>query len=119
TPDGPRGPRCCLKPGVVALSSKTAFPIILVAIGFARPWRLRSWDQTILPRPWSVMHVVASEPIRGPRRASRPELELYRSRIERRFLHLTELAEGWARSGRRPTQQDLARELVSELRESA
>ncbi len=108
TPDGPQGPRHRLQAGIVALASRTGLPIVLVAIGFARAWRLRSWDRTVLPFPWSLAHAIASEAIAIPSGLSREELDDYRSRIERRFLHLTELAQRWADSGRRPSASELA-----------
>src|SRR6476659_7172865 len=39
TPDGPRGPRRELKPGVVMIASQSGLPIIPVGIGFSRAWR--------------------------------------------------------------------------------
>jgi lysophospholipid acyltransferase (LPLAT)-like uncharacterized protein len=114
TPDGPRGPRHQLQPGIAALASRTGLPIVLIAIAYVRPWRLSSWDRTVVPRPWSLARVLVSESIHVPPLSSRADLELYRSRIERRFLDLTELAECWAESGRRPALTELA--PVSEFR---
>ena len=52
-PDGPRGPRRQLGIGVVALAALTGAPV--VPLGFAaRPaWRLASWDEFQIPRPFA------------------------------------------------------------------
>jgi lysophospholipid acyltransferase (LPLAT)-like uncharacterized protein len=121
TPDGPRGPRHRLQMGAIALASMTGMPLVLVAIGHPCAWRLKSWDRLNLPCPWSIILGVLSEPIKIPPRLTRGELELYRGRIEQRFLHLTELALRWAKTGRRPPGLDL-REFADDgtsLRKSA
>ena len=106
TPDGPRGPRQVLQSGVVALASMTGLPIVLVGIGYGRSWRMRSWDQMAVPVPGTRIHGVLSEPIFVPAQLSRQELEENRSRIERKFVQLTELAVRWARTGRKPARQE-------------
>jgi len=52
-PDGPRGPRRQLGIGVVALAALTGAPV--VPLGFAaRPaWRLATWDEFQIPRPFA------------------------------------------------------------------
>jgi lysophospholipid acyltransferase (LPLAT)-like uncharacterized protein len=107
TPDGPRGPRQILKHGIVALASMTGLPIVLVGIGYARSWRMRSWDQMALPAPGSTIHGVLSEPIYVRGNLSRAELEQNRSRIERKFIQLTELAMRWARTGQEPVRLEV------------
>ena len=52
-PDGPRGPRERLQPGVVALAALTGAPVIPLAVG-ARPARhLSSWDRFLVPLPFA------------------------------------------------------------------
>jgi lysophospholipid acyltransferase (LPLAT)-like uncharacterized protein len=62
-PDGPRGPREVLKPGVIALARRTGIPIVPVAVGAAREWRLGSWDGFRIPKPFSRCLVKAGPPI--------------------------------------------------------
>src|SRR5262249_45370195 len=52
-PDGPRGPREVVKPGIVALAAASGAPIVPVALGASAAWRLGSWDELQVPRPWS------------------------------------------------------------------
>jgi len=64
TVDGPRGPRHRLKSGVIDLARNTAMPIVPLAIATNRAWRLhKSWDQSIIPKPFSKVFVVYGSPI--------------------------------------------------------
>jgi lysophospholipid acyltransferase (LPLAT)-like uncharacterized protein len=51
TPDGPRGPRRELKPGVVAAAQRAGAAIIPVHAEANRAWRLHSWDRFMIPKP--------------------------------------------------------------------
>jgi lysophospholipid acyltransferase (LPLAT)-like uncharacterized protein len=51
TPDGPRGPRRELKPGVVMVASQTGLAIVPVGVGFTRAWRAGSWARSA--RSWA------------------------------------------------------------------
>ena len=50
-PDGPRGPRYVVKPGIVHLAKALGSPIFPVAYAASRAARLRSWDRLIIPLP--------------------------------------------------------------------
>src|SRR5436190_464721 len=63
TPDGPRGPRRQVQPGLLYLAARTGLPIVPVGIGYDRPWRMRSWDRFAVPRPWTRATCVTTEPI--------------------------------------------------------
>jgi lysophospholipid acyltransferase (LPLAT)-like uncharacterized protein len=58
TPDGPRGPRYHLQPGVVLLAQKSQALIFPIHIRPRRCWRLQSWDGFIIPKPFSRVDVV-------------------------------------------------------------
>lgn len=63
TPDGPRGPRYQVKPGVAMAARETdavVFPFSWSANHF---WQLKSWDKMILPKPFSKIFVKIGEPI--------------------------------------------------------
>jgi lysophospholipid acyltransferase (LPLAT)-like uncharacterized protein len=96
TPDGPRGPRRQLQPGLVYLAARTGLAIVPAGIGYCRPWRMKSWDRFALPRPFSVATCVTASPIRVPPEAGRTELEHYQELVEREMLKVTTLAESWA-----------------------
>jgi lysophospholipid acyltransferase (LPLAT)-like uncharacterized protein len=107
TPDGPRGPRHVIRPGLVYLASVTGLPIVLLAVGYSRAWRLKTWDRMAIPWPWSRTYGVVSEPIYVPRGVTHEEIADYCGRIEERFIKLTTLAQRWADAGRRPLPAEL------------
>lgn len=67
TPDGPRGPRYHLNPGIVKLAQITGGFILPVHVTYSRFWQLKSWDGFMIPKPFAridiifdVLHPVAS-----------------------------------------------------------
>ncbi len=98
-PDGPRGPYRKMSPGAIYLASKLGWPIILVAFGYDRPWRMNSWDRFVIPRPFSRGRGILSAPLTIPENLDKETLEHYRSRIEILLTTLTDEAEHWAISG--------------------
>jgi lysophospholipid acyltransferase (LPLAT)-like uncharacterized protein len=104
TPDGPRGPRRQVKPGLVYLAAQTGLPIVPIGIGFQQPWRLRSWDKFALPRPGSLGTCVVAAPVAVPSKVNDDELEGYRRQVETSLHWATAAAESWAQNGRsKPT----------------
>ncbi|HVA49544.1 MAG TPA: lysophospholipid acyltransferase family protein [Pirellulales bacterium] len=101
TPDGPKGPRRVLAPGPVYLASKLQMPLVLLGLGYDRPWRVRSWDKFAVPRPFSRARGVVSPEIQLPPDLDRDGLEHYRLQVERLLNRLTLEAEAWAESGSR------------------
>lgn len=53
TPDGPRGPRYSLGPGVIMLAQTTGAPILPVSASFSGAKRMKTWDGFIIPLPFS------------------------------------------------------------------
>lgn len=53
TPDGPRGPRFHVHPGIVKLAQVTRMPVMPLHITYSRAWRLRSWDGFLIPKPFA------------------------------------------------------------------
>jgi lysophospholipid acyltransferase (LPLAT)-like uncharacterized protein len=104
-PDGPRGPRRQLQPGIIYLASRTGLSIVPAGFAADRPWRLRSWDRFALPRPWSNVVCVTVGPIHVPPEANKMVLEEYRRRVEDALLGATEAAERLA-EGKRPARSE-------------
>jgi hypothetical protein len=100
TPDGPRGPRRVLATGAIYLASRLNMPLILMGMGYDRPWRASSWDRFAIPRPFSRARCVISPPMIIPR-VDHDELEPYRVHVQRLLNRLTTEAERWAESGQR------------------
>jgi lysophospholipid acyltransferase (LPLAT)-like uncharacterized protein len=67
TPDGPRGPRRELKPGVVAAAQRGGGVIVPVHARADRAWRLDSWDRFLIPKPGARVTVSYGRPFEvGP-----------------------------------------------------
>src|SRR5689334_17642101 len=57
TPDGPRGPAKSVAPGAVAIAHRTGAPLMPVGVWASRAWRLKSWDQFMVPKPFALVRV--------------------------------------------------------------
>lgn len=68
TPDGPRGPRRELKPGVLQAAQRGDAWVIPLHAMTDRAWHLRSWDRLCIPKPRAAITVGYGEPFRvsGP-----------------------------------------------------
>jgi lysophospholipid acyltransferase (LPLAT)-like uncharacterized protein len=100
TPDGPRGPRRRVQPGVVYLAARTGLPVVVMGIAFQRAWRMRSWDRFALPQPWSAATLVTGAPIHVPADLGKEGLEHYRLLIEQALNRATAEAERWTEPSR-------------------
>ena len=89
TPDGPRGPRYRIKPGVVQLASMTGAEIVPICVNADRYWSFRSWDGFQIPKPGAILTLVIGEAISVPPDLSREELERVRRQVEAAMLAVT------------------------------
>ena len=62
TPDGPRGPRRELKPGVVAAAQRGGGVIVPIHAEPDRAWRLHSWDCFMIPKPLARVRITYGRP---------------------------------------------------------
>ena len=79
TVDGPRGPRRVAKPGAAVLSVFTGLPVVPIAFTATRAWHLKSWDRTILPKPFAKICVEFGPPLPPPENG---DVEGHRQAIE-------------------------------------
>lgn len=63
TPDGPRGPKNVMKAGAVVISKETNVPLVLIGVHNGNKFKLKSWDAFEIPKPFSKVCVLYSEPI--------------------------------------------------------
>ena len=89
TPDGPRGPRYVVQPGIISLAQITGLPI--VPISFHTQWKLsaKSWDQFKIPIPFSRGVLRMGALITVPSEASEEERELLRQKLEATLRSIT------------------------------
>jgi lysophospholipid acyltransferase (LPLAT)-like uncharacterized protein len=62
TPDGPRGPRRAVKPGVVAAAQRAGVPIVPLHAEANSAWRLHSWDRLMIPKPLAKVSITYGRP---------------------------------------------------------
>lgn len=63
TPDGPKGPRHLLKPGVVELARLSGRPVVPLSLACSRGHRFASWDRFLLPYPFGRTIFSYGEPL--------------------------------------------------------
>jgi lysophospholipid acyltransferase (LPLAT)-like uncharacterized protein len=94
TVDGPRGPARVAQPGAVWLGGATGLPVLPFHIEANRHWTARSWDSTLVPKPFCTVAVAIGEPLEVPGtgedlvEASRHELEVRLGSLEERCRQL-------------------------------
>jgi len=66
TPDGPRGPRRELKPGVVAAAQRGHATVVPLHAEADRAWRLHSWDRFMIPKPGARITITYGRPFEVP-----------------------------------------------------
>jgi len=57
TPDGPKGPRYSMSDGAVALALRANLPLMVVNYKPSSYWKLKSWDQFIIPKPFAKLDI--------------------------------------------------------------
>ena len=90
TPDGPRGPKQKLKPGVLLLAQLTGEPIIPMSASATRAWWVDArWDLFLVPKPFAKVYVRYAEPVYVPRNADESELNAIAANVEATLVRLT------------------------------
>ena len=86
TPDGPRGPRHSVNPGLAWLSRATGYPIVPCGFGTDRAWRAKSWDRLTIPKPRARVAICYGDPLLVPREASEAELDAATQTLRERLI---------------------------------
>jgi hypothetical protein len=63
TPDGPTGPKEIVKDGALLIAYKTGKPIIPGIFIMKSKWQLKSWDNFMIPKPFSPVKMIYGKPI--------------------------------------------------------
>jgi len=93
TIDGPRGPKYVAKPGAVLLSKTSGFPVATFYVAVADAWILNTWDQLIIPRPFSKVLVRFGAKMRVPADADDHRLEQFQNALQSSLERVTTFAE--------------------------
>jgi len=96
--DGSHGPAKAMQAGAILLASKSTAPILPMALAADRYWVFRSWDRTLLPKPFARLDLWYGEPMTVPEKAGAEEIERCRLEMEQRLNGL--YAQAWAELGK-------------------
>lgn len=92
-PDGPRGPRFVVQPGVIALAKKTGYPILSVTYSAKRMKVFSSWDRFILPYPFTRCRVIYGKPVQVPADTPKQDEEKFRRQLQNELCRITREAD--------------------------
>jgi lysophospholipid acyltransferase (LPLAT)-like uncharacterized protein len=92
-PDGPRGPRYRAKSGVLQLARATGAPIFPITCSAAWKLTVPSWDQLMVPLPFSRVRYIAGPQILVPPDASPAQMEEKRQELEHSLIQITNEAD--------------------------
>jgi lysophospholipid acyltransferase (LPLAT)-like uncharacterized protein len=98
-PDGPRGPRCKVQPGVIQLAKLSGRPIFPFTFSASPRKVLPTWDHFIIPLPCSRGVFVWGEPIWVNQADGEEAMEQKALLLERRLQEITELADRYFTKG--------------------
>jgi lysophospholipid acyltransferase (LPLAT)-like uncharacterized protein len=97
TADGSQGPPKQAQAGAILLASRTGAPIVPLTCAADRYLKFRSWDRTILPKPFSRILVKWGEPLFVPAGVKSEGMEEYRLELQKRLSE--DYAEVWGELG--------------------
>ena len=86
TPDGPRGPRYRLQPGVIKIAQTTGLLVVPMRVEYLSCWRLKSWDRFRIPKPFSKVRITLEEAMTVPRELDEDAFEKERLRLENSLM---------------------------------
>ncbi|MFQ6104157.1 MAG: lysophospholipid acyltransferase family protein [Candidatus Glassbacteria bacterium] len=89
TPDGPKGPRCKVQPGVIYIAQKTGLPIVPFVNGTDSFWELQTWDRFRVPKPFSRALIIYGDPIIVPAELDREGIALKSLELEEKLHSLS------------------------------
>lgn len=93
TPDGPKGPRQVVQPGVIHLAKLTGLPIFPLTFSASKKKVLKTWDGFLVPYPFARGVFYWGEPLWVPRDADAAQFEACRVALERALNAMTERAD--------------------------
>ena len=93
TIDGPRGPKYVAKPGPVGLSKVTSIPMAAFYVALGNSWVLKTWDDFMIPKPFSKALVRLSRKILVPADADEVQMRDYHAQLQAALECVTRFAE--------------------------
>jgi len=84
--DGPKGPKGVVKPGLIMMAQISRAVILPVIVSAEKAWVMGSWDQFLVPKPFSKVTIEWGQPFFVPKKLNRDEFETLRKDIEKRLI---------------------------------
>jgi len=94
-PDGPQGPKCKVKPGIIILAKKTGHSIVPITYSAKKMKIFGSWDNFILPFPFTKCRAVYGDPIYVPEDADKNKTEKCMLMLENELNRITSDVDGY------------------------
>jgi lysophospholipid acyltransferase (LPLAT)-like uncharacterized protein len=91
TPDGPKGPKETVKEGVIKLAQITGIPIVPLVWSTKKFKLIDSWDNFVIPFPFSKGIYTFGKPIYVDKKISENNFEILRLEVESEIKRLTKL----------------------------
>ena len=91
TPDGPKGPKETVKEGVIKLAQITGIPIVPLVWSTKKFKLIDSWDNFVIPFPFSKGIYTFGKPIYVDKKISENNFEILRLEVESEIKRLTRL----------------------------
>ena len=89
TPDGPRGPRMRVQPGIIALARLSGAPIVPISFAVSRRAVANSWDRFVIALPFGRGVYLWGSPLYVAADADKAALEGARQTLEERLIAMT------------------------------
>ena len=93
TPDGPKGPKEQVKEGIIKLAQISNTPIIPLVWATEKFKTINSWDDFVLPYPFSKGIYCYGKPINIKKNINVNQFELERQKLENELKRLTRILE--------------------------
>jgi lysophospholipid acyltransferase (LPLAT)-like uncharacterized protein len=93
TPDGPTGPPHKMKPGAVVLAHRKKVPLFLIGAASKKHYVFNSWDKFQVPKPFSKIVVIYSEPVFVKEESTREDINKIIEVCENKLIELQKEAE--------------------------
>jgi len=88
--DGPTGPKGIVKPGLITMAQVSGAVILPAIVSANKAWIIGSWDEFLVPKPFSEVTIEWGQPFVVPRDIDPARFEELRKEIEQ------SLSEGYA-----------------------
>lgn len=97
--DGSKGPARIMQAGAVLLAGKAAAPVLPIVVAADRYWAFRSWDRTLLPKPFARLDLWYGDLMAVPENARSEDIERCRLEMEHRLNDL--YVRAWGEFGKK------------------